>query len=217
MRYTYCNMKPNLFRSVSAAFAQSFPLLPRIRRSFLGMMLFSLLFIVIGFSNSDLITIPVKPFAKDSVERKTKAFYGKAVVYYSHELTIQHPDPFERILLTDPADGIDLVSLFFLFVISLIIVLVIPKLQQNNLFRRDISDALRWLGYLIMAHALLVMYRDIVLIPEIVEGRTDRAFTSIHSFPILMIVESNFALVLLAFASIYKRGVKLQEEQDLTV
>ncbi len=49
------------------------------------------------------------------------------------------------------------------------------------------------------------------------EKLTNGEFTRARSFPILMLAEIYFALVILAMAGIYKRGVKLQQDQDLTV
>lgn len=207
-------MKPSIFRSVSDALAESFPLLPRIRRSFFGLMLFSLLLMSMQISTSDHISFPVKQNNLDTTLNRISV-YEKATISSGYQFTIDNPSLLERLLL--PGEGPDLVTLFVLVVISLIIVRAIPKLQQNNLFRKDISYSLRLLGYVLLAHGVFSLFSELQFIPGIVEQHTNNTFTSIRYFPIVTMAEMYFALVLMAWATIYKRGIKLQEEQDLTV
>jgi hypothetical protein len=210
-------MRPNLFRSVSNALEQSFPLLPRIRRSCFGLMLFCVVFIIIGLSDTEGLVVPVKPVEKSGYESKPVAVYNHASITLGGQLSIKEPDFMERILLPNQLSGLDMISLLFLAIISLIVILIIPKINQSNLFRSDISDAVRLMGYLMMAHSIFSVYRKVSFIPQKIESLTNHEFTFLNSFPFLQMAEIYFALIVLAMAGIYKRGIKLQEEQDLTV
>jgi len=209
-------MKPNLFRSISGSLAQQFPLLPRIRRSFYGLLCFCCIFIVIGLSESEGLTIPVTPVKDGRFDKVPVARYLENTVT-GGQLTIKYPGIIDRIMLSDKTSDLDMVTLLFLAVASIIIIWIVPKLQQEHLFRKDISQAIRLLGYLLMLHGLFSIYRNVSYMPGKIESLTNNEFTSRVSVLLLTWAEFYFALVVIAISNVYKRGVKLQQEQDLTV
>jgi hypothetical protein len=211
-------MKPNLFRSISNSLAESFPLLPRIRRSFMGLIMFCLLFFTIGISESEGISMPVKPSDNSPYQKQPVAAYTSGQVKMGGQFTILDPVIADRILLPNLSTDLDMLTLFFIAVASIIIVLIVPKLQQQNLFRKDISNSIRLLGYLVVVHATLSIYRNIYYAPTRIEALTNKEFTAQHhSFPLLFIAELYFSMIIIALAGLYQRGIKLQQEQDLTV
>ncbi|MEO8174267.1 MAG: DUF2975 domain-containing protein [Sediminibacterium sp.] len=210
-------MKPNLFRSISNALAESFPILPRIRRSFIGLLMFCILFLSIGISQSNGITVPVKPMPTTKYANQQVAVYTHGVVSSAGQLNITHPGMIERILLPNLTTDLDMLTLLFLALASIIIILVVPKLQQQHLFRKDISNYIRALGYLVALHGLLTFYRNAVYAHQKIEALTNNEFTSFNPSALLIWTELYFSMVIIALAGLYRRGIKLQQEQDLTV
>lgn len=211
-------MKPNLFRSINHSLAESFPLLPRIRRSFIGLLMFCLLFFTIGISESEGISMPVKPSDNSPYKNQPVAHYTTGQVQIGGQFTIRYPTVSDRILLPNLSTDLDMITLLFIAIASVIIILIVPKMHQQNLFRKDISNSIRLLGYLVIVHALLSIYRDVYYAPLRIEALTNAEFTSQHhSFPLLYIGELYFSMIIIALAGFYQRGIKLQEEQDLTV
>ncbi len=83
---------------------------------------------------------------------------------------------------------------------------------------KSISDqfAIRLTGYLLILHGLLSIYRSIIFLPDTVQNLTHHEFTTVNNFPLLIYAELYFALLVLSLANIYKKGMSLQKEQDLT-
>jgi hypothetical protein len=210
-------MKPNLFRSIYNSLGETFPILPRIRRSFIGLLMLCIIFLSIGLSESDSITMPVKSVFYGQYDNRIVATYPSGVVKLGGQFTIANPVLMDRIFLPSLAIDIDMLTLLFIAIASIIVIWITPKLQTQHLFRKDISNALRLLGYLIMLHGVISIYSIIQYIPARIESLTNHQFTSMRSYPIIQSAELYFALVVIALAGLYERGMKLQEEQDLTV
>ncbi len=207
-------MKPNLFRSINNTLAERFPLLPRIRRSFWGLLMFCVLFLLIGLS-SDHISIPVKATENSHYKDQTGFQYTNVVVIPGR-LTIYNPT-FQEIIWLQTFGGVDMITLIFLAIGSCIIIWMTPKLYQQNFFRKNISNAIRAIGYLMILHGIISILRTNYYNPLIIEKITKNEFTSEVSFPIMISAEWYFSLIVIALAGMYERGMKLQQEQDLTV
>jgi hypothetical protein len=205
------------FCSLTDKIAEKFPLLPRIRRSFWGLLLFCILFITIGISNNDGITLAVKPVEYSRYANQGVTSYHAGAVTLGGYFTISNPGLFDKIFLPESTSGLDLFTLLFMAIGSGIIIWMVPKLQQQNLFRKDISNAIGLLGYLLMLHGIISIYRMVSYAPHEIESLTRNEFTTQKTFPIMLWAELYFSLVVIALAHIYQRGMKLQEEQDLTV
>ncbi|MEO7531882.1 MAG: hypothetical protein ABIS69_10735 [Sediminibacterium sp.] len=210
-------MKPNLFRSISNSLAEIFPLLPRIRRSFIGLLMFCLLFLLIGFSESEGVTMQVIPVKNGKYHNKPVTIYSAGSVTVGGQFRIINPSLGERILLPNVSTDLDMITLVFLSIMSIIIIIVTPKLQQQHLFRKNISDSIRVLGYLMILHGIINIYRTIVYSPRKIELLTNNEFTTQHGFPVIICAELYFSLIVIALAGFYERGIKLQQEHDLTV
>lgn len=210
-------MKPNLFRSISNSLAEQFPLLPRIRKSFVGLLLFCLLLLIVRFTDNGSISLSVRPLENSSYFNQPVTTYEGGRVTLNGQFIIPHPTVLDRILLPNADPSFDLFTLLFLSVISVVIIVFIPKLHQHNLFRKDISNGIRLLGYLFILHGLFSLYRTILYTPGKIELLTHNEFTSIRGFPILIMAELYFSLIVIALGGMYQRGIKLQQEQDLTI
>jgi hypothetical protein len=213
-----CKMKPNLFRSISNALAESFPILSRIKRSFFGLLMFCIVFFLIGIGKSEGITVPVKPMPNTHYNNQQIATYAEGSVKLAGQFTITNPGIIESILMPNLTTDLDLLTLIFLAIASIVIILILPKLQDQNLFRKDISNYIRLLGYLLILHGFLTCYRTIFYAPDKIEMLTNNEFTSYGaSVPLLIYAELYFSMVIIALAGFYQRCIKLQQEQDLTV
>jgi hypothetical protein len=212
-------MKPNLFRSISNSLAESFPILPRIKQTFTGLLIFCIVFLLLGIIAGDGITVPVKPMPKSKYADVEVATYNTGSVSSIGDLHIPNPGILEKVLLSNfTTKELDMITPLFLAIASIIILLIVPKLQQGNLFRKDISNYIRVLGYLMAAHGFLIFYVIQFYAPSKIEAITNNEFTSFKpSFPLFLYAETYFSLVVIALAGFYQRGIKLQEEQDLTV
>ena len=211
-------MKPNLFRSISHSVAERFPLLPRIRRSFWGLLLFCGLFTLVDFSGEDGISVMVKPAeitAHDTALLIKQ--YAAGAVRAQGLFTINNPTLTQRLLFPGPFSGIDFTTMLAMAIGSVIIVVIVRKLEAQYVFRKDITRLIRLLGYLLMAHGTFTLYRIIGYMPREVASLTNHAYTSIRSFPIMLYAELYVSLTVLAMASLYNKGIQLQKEQDLTI
>ena len=210
-------MKPNLFRSINNALAERFPLLPRIRRSFIGLLMFCIIFILIDLTSDTPVSLPVEPAFLSRYEHATPIVYENVQINPG-QLTIPNPTILERLLIpSSNSTNVDPLTLFFILIGCVIIIWMVPKLQQQYLFRKDISNAIRSLGYLMILHGTVYIFRMSLYLPNKVRLLTHNDFLSTGNMFPLVWLEWYFALIVIALGGIYERGVKLQEEQDLTV
>lgn len=211
-------MSQNLLAVFSDNWNKTFPILPRIRRTFIGLLIFCALFISIGISEKEGITLPVKSLNATLLSKQTIAEYPNARVVTGSLLNIPDPGIAERILLPGVTTDLDIITLFFLAIASIVIILIAPKLQQHQVFRKDISRQISLLGYLLALHGLIGVYRLLMYAPQHIQAITHNEFTSMHAgFPIMIYTEFYFSMVVIALAGVYRRGVQLQKENDLTV
>ncbi|MBI2283419.1 MAG: DUF2975 domain-containing protein [Bacteroidetes bacterium] len=210
-------MKPTLFHFVSKSLAEQFPLLPRLWQNFIGLLLFCLILMILDYSGEPGITINVKPTDTSAYANKEITPYPGGTVYLQGQLKIAKPTLTQAFLFPGRFTGIDLVTLLCISAGCIIMIIALPKLQQQHLFRKDISSILRLLGFLILFHGVFFLFRTISYLPGEVERLTNHAFTCIRNFPLIIWIELYAGLILLATASIYKKAMQLQEEKDLTI
>ncbi len=207
-------MKPNLFRSIYHALGEQFPLLPRIRRAFWGLLMFCVMFLLVGLS-SETISVAVKATGGIHYIDQPSFKYTNVVVTPGR-LTISDPT-FQEIILMQTFGGVDMITLIFLAIGSIIIIWMTPKLYKQNFFRKDISNAIRAIGYLMILHGIVSIFRTNYFVPLIAEKITNNEFTGEVVFPLMDYAEWYFSLIVIAMGGMYERGMKLQQEQDLTV
>ena len=114
-------MKPNLFRSIFNALAEEIHLFPYIRQSFFGLFLFALLFILIGYTGENL-KISVQPTESSSINKKMITNYGSDTVLLRGQLVITDPSISQKLILSNSSVDIDLLTLIFICIISIIMI-----------------------------------------------------------------------------------------------
>ena len=176
-----------------------------------------MIFFLIGFIGKDTMLVAVLPVDNTGYFNKPVSKYEGGQVILTGQLVIVNPTITERMLLPNAGNNLDQISLLFLSICSIIIILIVPKLQQLNLFREDISASIRWLGYLLMLHGFLSLYLKSVYIPGEITRITHHEFTNSNPSPFIIWIEWYFAYIVIAAADIFRRAMKLQEEQDLTI
>ena len=210
-------MKPNLFHYISKSLADSFPILPRIRRSFIGLLFFCILALAVDLTEGEGLTIAIKPLKNGPYQNQPVTNYAAGTVHLQGSFTIYHPTIAQKFLFPGSLSGLDFGTLLFMMTVCILILLIVPKLQQQYIFRKDISHFIRILGYLMMLHGVFSIFRTVGYIPNEIERLTNAEFTSQHDFPILIWAELYVSLLVISLAGFYKKGIQLQEEQDLTV
>lgn len=217
MQYNTCSMKPNLFRFISNALAETFPLLPRIRRSFWGLLLFCALLMLLDLSSETGVSVVVKPITDSVTVVRPVVTYPSGNIQSQGLLTLDHPTLIQRLMFPGPFTNIDFATLFCMSLASIIIILIVPKLQQQHIFRKDITRAIRMLGWLLTLHGIFSIYRTIVYLPSEVQRLTMDHYNTFPHFPIMIFAELYVAMIVLALAGFYKKGIRLQEEIELTI
>lgn len=210
-------MKQTLFHFVSRSLAERFPLLPRLWYNFIGLLLFCLLLLILDHSGETGITVNVKPTDTSAYLNKTITAYPAGTIYLQGQLKISQPTLTQTLLFPGQMTGIDTGTLLCLLAGCFIMIVMLPKLQQEHLFRKDISTILRLLGFLLSVHGIYFLFRTISYLPEEVERMTHHTFTTIRHFPLMVWIELYVGLVLLATAGMFTKAMQLQEEKDLTI
>jgi hypothetical protein len=170
-----------------------------------------------GRLNPDGIEITVQPNTQSVLFNQRVARYQLVSLTQAGQLHILKPNLIQLSLFPDNFLGIDLITLLCICIGCLLIILIIPKLQQKMVFRKDISTLIRMLGFLILFHAIFSVYRLVEYIPNEIAILTNHEFVAVRNFPISLFAEAYIALVVMAVSYMYKSGMKLKEEQSLTI
>ncbi|TSA59379.1 MAG: DUF2975 domain-containing protein [Sediminibacterium sp.] len=178
------------------------------------------LYIILGLFGRfrpDGIEVLVQPNSQMMVAQKDVTVYPACTLKLIGVLHISHPTVLQQALFPDTVLGIDLITLLCICLGCILIVLIIPKLNENNLFRNDISLLIIILGYLIIFHSVFSIYRMVAYIPNEIAMLTNHEYVTQNKFPIFVFAEAYMGLLVIAISYMFKRGLQLQEELDLTV
>jgi hypothetical protein len=210
-------MKPNLFRSIANNIIKKDALNRKIKRYFFGLMVLYIILGLFGRFKPDGIEVLVQPNSQMMVAKKDVTTYPACTLKQIGALHISHPTILQQTLFPDSVLGIDLVTLLCICLGCILIVLIIPKFNENNLFRNDISLLISILGYLMIFHSVFTIYRMVAYIPNEIALLTNHEYVTQSKFPIFVFAEAYLGLLVIAIAYMFKRGLQLQEELDLTV
>jgi hypothetical protein len=210
-------MKPNLFRSIANNIIKKDALNRKIKRYFFGLMVLYIILGLFGRFRPDGIEVLVQPNSQMMVAEKDVTVYPACTLKQIGVLHISHPTVLQQALFPDTVLGIDLITLLCICLGCILIVLIIPKLNENNLFRNDISLLIIILGYLIIFHSVFSIYRMVAYIPNEIAMLTNHEYVTQNKFPIFVFAEAYMGLLVIAISYMFKRGLQLQEELDLTV
>jgi len=210
-------MKPNLFRSITNNIIKKDALNRKIKRYFFGLMVLYIILGLFGRFKPDGIEVLVQPNSQMMVAQKDVTVYPACTLKQIGVLHISHPTILQQALFPDTVLGIDLITLLCICLGCILIVLIIPKLNENNLFRNDISIIIRILGYLIIFDSVFSIYRMVAYIPNEIAILTNHEYVTQNKFPIFVFAEAYMGLLVIAISYMFKRGLQIQEELDLTV
>jgi hypothetical protein len=210
-------MKPNLFRSITNNIIKKDALNRKIKRYFFGLMVLYIILGLFGRFKPDGIEVLVQPNSQMMVAQKDVTVYPACTLKQIGVLHISHPTILQQALFPDTVLGIDLITLLCICLGCILIVLIIPKFNENNLFRNDISLLISILGYLIIFHSVFSIYRMVAYIPNEIAILTNHECVTQNKFPIFVFAEAYMGLLVIAISYMFKRGLQLQEELDLTV
>lgn len=146
---------------------------------------------------------------------KSKAFsYTKADVAFSGTLKIKSPDFIDKVLMK-PDYAISFIDSIFYFLGLLILLFMVRKINnKTNIFLVDISKDIALFGFLLVLFYLCNGLRDKFIqtkVLSLTKGAFAKDFISSHW------VQLWSGIILMSWSALFKRGHKLQQEQDLTV
>lgn len=210
-------MKPNLFRSIANNLFVKDAFYKKIRRYFIGLLSLYTLLGLAGRVSPDGLEITVQPSTQSILLNQPVARYQLVSLTQAGQLHISNPTLLQLTLFPDKFLGIDLITLLCICIGCILIIFIIPKLQQKMVFRKDISTLIRVLGFLILFHAIFSVYRLVEYLPNEIGILTNHEFVPVRNFPIYAMAEAYISLVVMAVSYMYKNGIQLQQELDLTV
>jgi len=123
-------MKPNLFRSIANNLFVEDRFYKKIRRYFIGLLS---LYILLGLArfSPDELEIMVQPNTQTILHDSAIATYPSASLMQSGQLHITKPTIIQWLLFPDKILGIDLITLLCIALGCILIILIIPRLQQK--------------------------------------------------------------------------------------
>jgi hypothetical protein len=192
----------------------TFPYAPRIKRSFIGLIGFCILGILV--TQQDEFVISVVPNPNFTGVQNIADSYNGNTLLPGGMFVIKDPGIFQHLFLRNTESGTNLFTLIMIMTGSAIIAFMMPKMTSQLLFRKDVSGYIKALGVLINVHALVTMFYTLE-IRSYVKDLTNGQFTTPGQFPVLLFAEMYMGLVVMAVGTWYKRAFTLQQEQDLTV
>jgi len=211
-------MKPNLFRSIANnVFIQKEAFYQRIRKYFVFLLCVYITAGLYKVFSTDGVEIYVQPNIQSLLLNQPITRYQSVSITQAGQLYIKNPNFYQLFLFPDKWLDFDLITIFCNCVGCIIIILIMSKLGQKMVFRKDISLLIRLLGFLILFHAIFSIYRLIVYIPNEIDLLTNHEFIPLRNHPLNFFAEVYISLVVIAISNMYKNGIELQKELDLTV
>jgi len=132
-------------------------------------------------------------------------------------LVVNNPDLI-TLLFSDPGGRASFFTLLVLAIFSMIVIIICPKLSDQHLFRKDISRSIRWMGSLVILDAVIFEFFAKRHINQLVVAITNNQYEwSKRGFNTMVLAEAYIGVVIFAAGVLYHKGVKMREEQDLTI
>lgn len=132
-------------------------------------------------------------------------------------LEINNPDIFQKLLLPSSSTSSDPLFLIGILFITGILYRILAKIERFGLFEAAIGGLIRLLGWGLIIHALLFIYRTVIWLPTEISNLTNGQYTPIKAIPFASILELWFAVIILLCASAYDKASILKREQALTI
>jgi hypothetical protein len=188
------------------------PQYKRIRSSFIGLLMFIGLDLMLrGWERVPVSVAPMAPIDGSLTD------YGTAASLKAGTLIINHPDFIVLLFSNQGGNRSSLFTLLMMAIVSMIIIRIAPKLSDQNVFRKDISRSIQWIGALLIIHGVATMF-GAFQIAEIVKSITNGVYTNASlGFNPILYAQVYIGMVIVAAGGWYRQGVRMREEQDLTI
>jgi|GEM_PF-2252147 hypothetical protein len=209
-KISYCALPGYIWKNIRSPF--SMPFYKRVRDSFGVLLLLIIAEITSREWNHSYLTIVSRKMDVGILTRFPNGDSLKAGI-----LSIDQPD-LTTLLFSDQDGRASFSTLLLLAVISVIIIFISPKLSDQQLFRKDISRSIRWVGILITLHFAILEFYAKSHINRLVVSVTDGQYDwTQHGFNSMILAEGYIGLIIFAAGGLYRKGVVMREEQDLTI
>jgi Protein of unknown function (DUF2975) len=161
------------------------------------------------------IELPVKPKTLNHSFQHTLIVGNNFEVETMGNLIIKKPSIVQLMSLPNLSYGFDLSNGLLVALVGIQLLKLLSKIEGKRLFSVDISNQLKWIAIFLFSVYLFdrikwgFAYKAVTII-------TENAFTINKSSGVL-VLELWISILLLWLSVAFKRGYKLQQEQDLTV
>ncbi|MEO6612021.1 MAG: DUF2975 domain-containing protein [Chitinophagaceae bacterium] len=184
--------------------------------------LISFLFIVlsvffIGYtliSKNSILEINVKPASNTRLSEQPLATYGSNTVLAEGKLVIKNPSLAQKLMYPDN-DDLDLLSNLVILVVAISIFMISNKINVSDPFKNNISKYLTVIGLAFISYFLLNKIRLYIIKGDILSMTNDE-FTIIKNNSTATLTMW-MGILILCIRLILRKGLLLQQEQDLTV
>lgn len=206
---TQPSLTAHLWKHVKPVFR---PWHKRIRGSFTGLLWF--IGLDLALREWQQVPVAVEPLLSTA---GSVAEYGDMASLKAGTMIIHHPNLVTLLFADHAGNGASLFNLLMMTVVSIIIIVIAPKLSDQDLFRKDISRSIQWIGALIITHGLLTMY-GVIQLSDMIKIMTRGQYTEAsHGFNSMLYAELYVGVLIIAAGRWYRQGVRMRQEQDLTI
>ena len=188
----------------------------QLKSNFWALLVISLLFLFMKLNSDGSITVSVKPNTLNTDYSSPVAIFGSNKIY-AGRLTIEHPTLIQKLFLPDELSLSDSFTLLGIIICSGLMIVLIPKIKEPNIFRKDLTRILYILAIGIILYSFLSVVKDDVYVDKEIKFLTNNQFTNQAASPFLYMLFAYIGFIIIRSIKIYKRGLQLQQEQDLTV
>lgn len=189
----------------------------QLKSNFWALLVCSLVVLIVKLSSTDTITVPVKPntFNRDYVF--SIANFGPNKIL-AGRLSIEHPTFIQRFLLPNDSGFIDCFTLVGIILCSSFMIILIPKIKESNIFRKDLTRILYLIAVSIILYSFLSVVKDIMYVSSEIKRLTNEQFINQNATtPFLFAMFAYIGVMIIRSVKVYQRGFLLQQEQDLIV
>lgn len=165
----------------------------------------------------DSISVPVQPTFNFTNYDSSFAKYGENAIRLSGKLEIVHPTLTQKMLLPVSLLEMDVLNCLLIITMAILILRLLPHIHSTVLFQKDISPAIRSIGFTLIIFWLLDLLRIFYFtIPEISRLTNNQFIYQKNSFMFIP-VPFWLGLAVLWIGKVYKNAFTLRKEQELTI
>ena len=179
------------------------------------MVLLSSVFLITTVLENSSIRLNVRPSLDSKLYDEPIDSFANSKLYLAGSLEISEPGIKERILIPQDFLIFDGLTNILLIGLSILFLRLLNKLEENKGFRTEISRILRIGGISLMVYGILFPLRN-AYTSDVVKELTGGQYIY-NSFSQIQHLAMIIGILLVWFSRIYKKGMELQQEKDLTI